>query len=198
MEHSSFVWHVLAPQKRHAAYPIGVLSVFKTIVLFGLPGSGKSTVARMICRLTHSVHFDSDRFAGAFRDAGLDVEHAFQTAVKQIMDILGDAPTEHCSLIISDSLSRTDSWNHLFETQRRENLCITLIKVDCSVDTALSRVVQREGRHIMENDDVSIRLAQDFYSKLNHEYFTVWNGDGADIDQVAREALKLSELNMAA
>lgn len=46
----------------------------KAIVLFGLPGSGKSTVARMLCRLTHSVHFDSDRFAGAFRDAGLDVD----------------------------------------------------------------------------------------------------------------------------
>ena len=49
----------------------------------------------------------------------------------------------------------------------------------------------------MENDDVSICLAQDFYSKLNHEYFTVWNGDGADIDQVAMEVLRLSELNLA-
>lgn len=172
--------------------------MLKTIVLFGLPGSGKSTIARMLCKLTYSVHFDSDRFAGAFRDAGLDVEHAFQAAVKQIMGILRDTPTEHCTLIISDSFSRTDSWNQLFETQRSESLRMTLIKVDCSIDTAISRVVQREDNHIMKNDDESLRLARDFYSKMNHEYFTVWNGDGADIDQVAKEVLKLSELKLAA
>jgi predicted kinase len=111
------------------------------VILSGLPGVGKTTIARVVARVAGAVHVRIDSIEQSLRDAGVDVSSEGYAAAYA----LAEDNLRHGRLVIADcvnpwALTRQE-WRSVAE---RAGVAATEVEIVCSdVDEHRRRVESR-------------------------------------------------------
>lgn len=149
------------------------------IIFGGLPGTGKTTIARELARQTGAVHLRIDTIEQVIRDCtpGIDSldEAGYRVAYAIARDNLALGRT-----VIADSVNpltiTRDAWR---EVGRRASVCIIEVEIVCSDS--------REHRHRIESRkaDIPGHRLPSWEDVLSREY-QAWNRARIVIDTSAR------------
>lgn len=126
------------------------------LVLYGFPGSGKSSFARQLCDSLQAVHIQSDRIR-----AELFQKPRFDKSENQVVDHLVEYMMDEflsagVSVIYDADVNRVSQRRKLRETARKQHAQYLLAWFQIDVEGAFARVNKRDKRKI---DD---KFARDF------------------------------------
>lgn len=150
--------------RRYFNLALGYLCPQILVLTCGLMGTGKTTVARGLCRAIPALHLRSDevrkelhglpvlsRQEDAFNQ-GLYTRSATQKTYEALLDTAERALQEGQSVVVDASFSLNDQRSRFFEMARHRGIPACLIVTECSAETALARLDHRREQEIDASD----------------------------------------------
>ena len=146
--------------RRYFNLALGYLCPQVLLLTCGLMGSGKTTVAKAICRATNALHLRSDEVRK--KRLGLPVlsrhEHSFGTGLyapnitretyESLLDMADKALQKGQSVLVDASFSLHDQRRPFFQLAQQRGISAFLIVTECPSEIALARLDarQKEGK----------------------------------------------------
>ncbi|MFT4309122.1 MAG: AAA family ATPase [Candidatus Woesearchaeota archaeon] len=129
----------------------------KVLILFaGLPGTGKSHIARILSKKIRSYYFDSDKFSKDFlKDNNIESLNAdevlrlrIESQKKKIKHILM-LYEKHDIIMLDTCFDILEARKLYYNLQNNKNMSIRIIvlEVKCTVNTSKQRILCKEHEH---------------------------------------------------
>lgn len=130
------------------------------ILLYGLPGSGKTYFARQLCDNLQAVHVQGDRIRGElFQEPRYDVQE--NTVINQLMEYMaGEFLSAGVSVVFDTNALRTAQRRHLRELATRVGVKPLVVWFQIDAETAYVRTAKRDRRRADDRYAAPMTAAQ--------------------------------------
>lgn len=171
------------------------------IMMYGFPGSGKSTFARQLAESMHVAHIQADRIRSElFTDPRYDKQE--NTIITQLMNYMTEEfLSAGVSVIYDDTLIRNSQRMATRDLARRKQAQPVLIWFQMDPDSAFMRLEKRDRRRTEDKfareyseDDFARTLA--YMQNPTNEEFIVVSGKHTFPSQRSAVFKRLSELGL--
>ena len=159
--------------------------------MLGYPGAGKTSIAKIIAKLTGAVHINSDQFRKHMFD---NPEHISETEHEQIYNML-DYIAEQIlksgkSVIYDANLNRYAHRQEKYDICKKTGAHAKPIWVQTDVETARKRATKQAGKKLKHRPFGNMkpktfeRLTAQLEEPTKSEKATIVNGDVISEDQI--------------
>lgn len=172
------------------------------LLLYGYPGSGKSSFARQLCEHLQAAHVQGERIRSElFEQPRYDKEE--NAVVGQLMDYMAEEFLNAGLSVVYDTNAMRFAQRHtLREMARRSKARPVLVWVQIDVESAFLRVVKRDKRRI--DDRYAMTLDRSTFENIvsymqnprNIEDYFVISGKHTFVTQLNAIIKRLQELGL--
>ncbi|BCA79647.1 bifunctional aminoglycoside phosphotransferase/ATP-binding protein [Desulfuromonas sp. AOP6] len=150
--------------RRYFSLALGYLCPQMIILTCGLMGTGKTTVAKGLCRAINALHLRSDEVRKELHglpvlrreedsfNQGLYTRNVTQKTYDALLDMAEKSLQKEQSVLVDASFSQQDQRNRFFEMARQRGVPVFLIVTECPAETALNRLDQRQKQEMDASD----------------------------------------------
>lgn len=148
------------------------------IVIFGLPGAGKSAVARAVAKRLHAVHLSVDSVEDALLGAGLERGWATGVAAYEAVRVMAEENLTLAASVVVDAVNDSEPARDTWRTAARTTaIPVSFVLPTVSDATEHRRRLEEPARgflHVKEPtwDQVRARAAA----------YAPWTGDYEEVD----------------
>lgn len=170
------------------------------IMLYGLPGAGKTYFARQLCDNLQAVHVQGDRIRGElFQEPRYDAQE--NTVVNQLMEYMaGEFLSAGVSVVYDTNALRTAQRRHLRELAVRVGVKPLVVWFQIDAETAYIRSVKRDRRRSDDRYAAPMtqaafqNIAQHMQNPASNEDYVVVSGKHLFATQLNAIMKRLHEL----
>lgn len=137
--------------------------MLRVIVLFGVPGAGKSYLAKRLCAHNGYLNADSDTFASRIYGEGRSINDSFKSAVGLFCDFVKLNNGFNGTFVFTDSVSNFDNLKRLQGLNELPDVELEFWKIDCPLQVAADRLKSRPSGHIDTNSMGDLIAIDKFY-----------------------------------
>ena len=150
-------------------------------IFWGLPGAGKTTLARRWSAEIGALLIDSDALALPFTD--LDHRKLFSRTFAVLENMLRNNPQYTGPIVFTDSLSNPKNVKSLLEIGQTTSAEMKFLKVICSPETAFNRIQSRREKQVVKNTFAELCEMETTLSSYGISSKEIPNRKTASIDQ---------------
>jgi predicted kinase len=134
------------------------------IMLYGLPGAGKTYFARQLCENIHAAHVQGDRIRGElFQEPRYDQQE--NTVVNQLMEYMaGEFLSSGVSVVYDTNVLRASQRHHLREMARKVGAKPLVVWFQVDLETAYLRTAKRDRRR--SDDRYAAPMTQPLFKNI--------------------------------
>lgn len=144
------------------------------LVVFGLPGAGKSEASRHIAKIRSLVHLEADFLRGTLSALSeLTTRDRFRIAFSDVCSIVRENRHLSDRLVITGAMPEEWQWN-LLQDSAGERAKLKPVHLDCPISVCLSRLEMRTGgihNHFAKHSRSTLQQLSDMYHALNSDLF---------------------------
>lgn len=112
----------------------------KLIVIFGLPGTGKTTVARTLSKILNSPHFNTDVIRDELQLKGNYDPKAKKLVYEILLARVARSLEEHHFVVVDGTFSKDESRRQLIDMANQQKAEVVWIMMDSASDVVKDRV----------------------------------------------------------
>lgn len=155
------------------------------IIITGLPGTGKSTLARALADSIGSRHLNTDVIRGELGMRGQYDAKSKEAVYEELLKRAGELLEEGQSVIIDGTFYKKNLRNRFLELARRRQKSIRWIELRASEETIRQRV--REDRPDSEADFEVYKKIKAIYEPLERGHLLLWS-DELTVEEMTKRA----------
>lgn len=144
------------------------------LVIFGLPGAGKSEAGRHIAKMRDLVHLEADFLRGTLSALSeLTTPDRFRIAFSDVCSIVRENRHLSDRLVITGAMPEQWQWN-LLQDSAGERAKLKAVHLDCPVSVCLDRLEMRDediNSQSAEHSRSTLQRLSDMYHALNADLF---------------------------
>lgn len=161
------------------------------IIVCGLPGTGKTTLASALAKALEARHLSSDRLRQSVGKSGQYDALSKNDVYGTLLDRTRESVANHADVVIDATFSRLE-WRQSFDALHHEfPVMITWIWVEAEDEVIRKRVSQK--REYTEADfNVYLKIKQEYEPFIEAPFKL--RSDKMNIDDMVREALRFIHL----
>ena len=154
-------------------------------IVCGLPGTGKSTLARALAESIEAVHLNTDRIRHALGRQGKYSENAKTEIYDHLLDATSDVVTSGRHVVVDGTFYKAALREKFTSLAVKINVAIHWIEIMASEETIRQRVSQE--RPYTEADYAVYLKVRDVFEPLATAHLTL-DSDVLDLDEMVHRA----------
>jgi len=165
------------------------------VAMAGLPGTGKSSLARELARRTGGVLYDKDTireflFPGGLTDFSEAQNDLCTATMFHAAEYLAAGPGSPPVFLDGRTFARRAQVDMLLEALPPDSFDLRVIECVCSEETARARIEGDLGKHVARNRDFALYLEIKRSSEPIAISHLVLDTDGSTLEETVEAALK--------
>ncbi|WP_136708697.1 ATP-binding protein [Agromyces sp. H66] len=164
----------------------GDLSVTQLVVMAGLPGAGKSTIAEIVGARLGATVVSVDPIESAILRAGIDADQPTGLAAYLVAEQIAEKELESGRTVIVDAVNAAEAarlqWRDLAE---RTEVRLRVIEVVCSDEGLHRERLEKRERNLPHLDETTWRAVEQ-----SLEGYAAWTGPSAALPRVTIDSIE--------